>query len=94
MPGHPATAQAPEKALDRIVGEFFDTYVFGPDRAALVAAQLPATQADADADRDAARAALDQPHPAAMTRTQSSVTFVRRGGSSRRHPKPSDVTRK
>jgi site-specific DNA recombinase len=57
-PGHLPTVQAPEKTLDRIVGEFFDTYVFGPDRAALAAAQLPATQADADADRDAARAAL------------------------------------
>jgi site-specific DNA recombinase len=57
-PGHPATVQAPETVLDRAVGEFFATYVFGPDRAQLVAAQLPATQADADAGRDAARAAL------------------------------------
>jgi hypothetical protein len=57
-PGHPATVQAPEKILDRIVGDFFGTYVFGPGRAALVAAQLPVTQADADADRDATRAAL------------------------------------
>jgi site-specific DNA recombinase len=57
-PAHPATVQAPEKTLDRIVGEFAGTYVFGPDRATLVAAQLPATQADADADHDATRAAL------------------------------------
>jgi len=58
-PGHPPTVQAPEKVLDRIVGEFFDTYVFGPGRAALVAAQLPVTQADADAGRDATRHALN-----------------------------------
>ena len=58
-PAHPATVQAPEKTLDRLVGEFTGTYLFGPDRAALVAAQLPATQADADAGRDAARAALE-----------------------------------
>ena len=57
-PEHPPTVQAPEKVLDRIVGEFFDTYVFGPGRAALVAGQLPVTQADADADRDATRHAL------------------------------------
>jgi site-specific DNA recombinase len=58
VPGHPPTVQAPEKTLDRLVGDFFNTYVFGPDRAALVAAQLPATQADAQAARDADRAAL------------------------------------
>jgi hypothetical protein len=33
------------------VGDFFDTYVFGPGRAALVAGQLPVAQADADRDR-------------------------------------------
>jgi hypothetical protein len=57
-PAHLATVQASEKVLDRIVGDFFDTYVFGPGRAAPVAGQLPATHADAQADRDAARDAL------------------------------------
>src|SRR6202012_6007822 len=57
-PDHPTSVQAPEKVLDRIVGDFFATYVFGPDRAALVAGQLPVTQADADTDCDTTRTAL------------------------------------
>jgi hypothetical protein len=39
--------------LDEVVGRFFATRVFGPERAALLAAQLPATDAQAAADRDA-----------------------------------------
>ena len=55
-PDHPRTVQAPEALLDRITGQFFATRIFGPGRAALLAAQLPATDADAAAERDAAAA--------------------------------------
>ena len=57
-PGHPRTVKAPEKRLDQIVGLFFAEHVFGPRRAELLAAQLPATDAAAAADRDAQAAAL------------------------------------
>ncbi len=57
-PDHPRTVQAPELLLDQIVGAFFADRIFGPSRAALLAAQLPATDADAAADRDAQAAAL------------------------------------
>ncbi len=57
-PDHPRSVQAPETRLDQIVGEFFATRVFGSDRAALLAAQLPATDAQAIADRDAQESAL------------------------------------
>ena len=56
-PGHPRTVKAPETRLDQITGLFFAEHVFGPGRAALLAAQLPATDAAA-ADRDAQAAAL------------------------------------
>ncbi len=52
------TVKAPEANLDRIVGVFFRDHVFGPGRAQLLAAQLPATDAAAAADRDARLAAL------------------------------------
>ena len=57
-PGHPRTVKAPETRLDQIAGLFFAEHVFGPGRAALLAAQLPATDAAAAADRDAQAAAL------------------------------------
>jgi len=57
-PGHPRTVKAPETRLDQITGLFFATHVFGPSRAALLAAQLPATDADAAAERDTQTAAL------------------------------------
>ncbi len=57
-PDHPRTVQAPELLLDRIVGRFFADRVFGPGRAELLAAQLPATDADAAAERDAQAARL------------------------------------
>ena len=57
-PDHPRTVQAPETLLDQIVGQFFADRIFGPGRAALLAAQLPATDADAAADRDAQAARL------------------------------------
>jgi len=57
-PDHPRTVQAPEALLDRIVGQFFAEHVFGPGRAELLAAQLPATDADAAAERDAQAATI------------------------------------
>jgi hypothetical protein len=57
-PDHPRTVQAPETRLDEIVGRFFATRIFGPGRAALLAAQLPATDADAAAARNAEAARL------------------------------------
>ena len=57
-PEHPRTVQAPELRLDQIAGKFFYRRTFGPERAALLAAQLPATDADAIADRDAKLAAI------------------------------------
>jgi hypothetical protein len=57
-PGHPRTVKAPEKRLDQIAGLFFAEHVFGPRRADLLAAQLPATDQAAAAVRDAQAAAL------------------------------------
>jgi hypothetical protein len=57
-PDHPRTVKAPETRLDQIVGLFFAEHVFGERRAELLAAQLPATDAAAAADRDARAAAL------------------------------------
>jgi hypothetical protein len=57
-PGHPRTVKIPETRLDQIVGLFFADHVFGPRRAALLATQLPATDAAAAADHDAQHAAL------------------------------------
>jgi hypothetical protein len=57
-PDHPRSVKAPETCLDEITALFFKDYVFGPGRAALLAAQVPATDAAAAADRDAQAAAL------------------------------------
>ncbi len=57
-PEHPRSVQAPEHRLDQIVGEFFRDRIFTPARNELLAAQLPATDTDAAARRDAAAAAL------------------------------------
>ena len=57
-PDHPRTVQAPETLLDQIIGRFFADRIFGPGRAAMLAAQLPATDADAAAERDARAARL------------------------------------
>jgi hypothetical protein len=54
-PDHPRTVQAPELLLDQIVGQFFADRIFGPGRAALLAAQLPATDAAAERDAQAGR---------------------------------------
>ncbi len=53
-PGHPAPSKASGTRLDEIVALFFAGHVFGPGRAA----QVPATDAAAPADRDARAAAL------------------------------------
>jgi site-specific DNA recombinase len=58
-PDHPGFVQTPERILDEFVGRFFATRVFGPGRAELLAAQLPATDADAAAERDTQTAALN-----------------------------------
>ena len=57
-PDHPRTVKAAETRLDEIAGRFFAEHVFGPGRAGLLAAQLPATDAAAAAERDAQAAAL------------------------------------
>ena len=57
-PGHPRSVQISETRLDHFAGIFFATRIFGPERAALLAAQLPATDAQATADRDAQETAV------------------------------------
>ena len=57
-PDHPRTVKAPAARLDQITGLFFNDHIFGARRAGLLAAQLPATDAAAVADRDAAAAAM------------------------------------
>jgi site-specific DNA recombinase len=59
QPDHPRTVQVPEASLDKVAREFFATRIFGPDRAALLKAQLPATDADATERRDTQAAALN-----------------------------------
>jgi hypothetical protein len=57
-PDHPRSVQAPETLLNAITGRFLNDRVFTPRRSALLAAQLPATDADAAERRDTAAAAL------------------------------------
>jgi len=57
-PGHPRTVQVSEALLDKITGRFFRERIFTPGRAALLAAQLPATNPEAQARRDTEAAAL------------------------------------
>ncbi len=57
-PDHPRTVKALEKRLDQIVALFFKDHVFGPRRAELLAAQLPATDQAAAAARDQQETAL------------------------------------
>jgi site-specific DNA recombinase len=56
-PDHPATVRARETLLQAILAQFFDTRIFGPDRAALAAAAIPAP-ADAHRRRDTDIAAI------------------------------------
>jgi hypothetical protein len=53
-PDHPATVSVREDVLIERARQFFATHIFGPDRATLLAGQLPATAAE-----DAARRAKD-----------------------------------
>jgi site-specific DNA recombinase len=57
-PDHPRTVQVPESRLDQITGIFLASRLFSPGRAELLAAQLPATDAEATARRDQRAAAL------------------------------------
>jgi site-specific DNA recombinase len=59
QPDHPRTVQVPETSLDKAAGIFFATRIFGPDRARLLAEQLPATDADATERRHTQAAALN-----------------------------------
>jgi site-specific DNA recombinase len=56
--GHPRSVSVREDALLEVIRQFFAERVFGPDRAALLAADLPATAADDAARRDRQAAAL------------------------------------
>jgi site-specific DNA recombinase len=51
-PDHPSHIPVREDALLAAISQFFTERIFGPERAALLAAQIPA---DADADADAAQ---------------------------------------
>jgi site-specific DNA recombinase len=57
-PGHPASVLVREDLMAAHLAEFFDTRVFGPRRRELLAATLPAGDADAAARRDEETAAL------------------------------------
>ena len=56
-PGH-VHARLADKLLTKIIAGVLDQRVFGPDRAAMPSAQLPATAAEKTADRDRRAAAL------------------------------------
>lgn len=56
-PGH-VHARLADKLLTEIIAGVLDQRVFGPDRAAMLTAQLPATAAAKTADRDRQAAAL------------------------------------
>jgi hypothetical protein len=57
-PDHPRAVSLREDVLMPKVAEFFATWIFGPERRALLAATLPATPADQQAQRDKEAAAL------------------------------------
>jgi site-specific DNA recombinase len=59
-PDHPKTVRVREDALMQVIAQFLDQRVFGPDRAAHLAALLPATDADNTARREPQAAALRQ----------------------------------
>ena len=93
-PDHPRTVQAPELLLDEIVGRFFADRIFGPGRAELLAAQLPATDADAAARPGRPGRPAPGPHQADRDRAElpdpRTRTTPRRPGRhrSRRHARP------
>jgi site-specific DNA recombinase len=51
-PDHPTTVRVREDDLVQVIEEFFTTRIFGPDRKALLGAQLPATHAEETAQRE------------------------------------------
>jgi hypothetical protein len=57
-PDHPRTVSVRENDLLEVVRQFFAERVFGPERHALLREQLPASEAEAAAQRAADRAAL------------------------------------
>jgi site-specific DNA recombinase len=57
-PDHPRTVRVREDDLLTAVRQFFATHVFGPDRAAMLAARLPASAAEDNARRDQETARL------------------------------------
>ena len=57
-PDHPRTVKVREDDLLTVIREFFATHVFGPDRAAMLAARLPASAAEDNARREQETAAL------------------------------------
>ena len=57
-PDHPRTISIREDTLLEVIRDFFATRVFGPDRAALLAAELPATAAQDTARREKQATAL------------------------------------
>ena len=57
-PDHPRTISIREDILLEVIRDFFATRVFGPDRAELLAAELPATAAQDTARREKQAAAL------------------------------------
>jgi len=60
VPDHPRTVTLREDHLAAAVTQFIEEWLTGPDRAALLAAQLPATAADDQARRARRAAALDK----------------------------------
>jgi hypothetical protein len=60
-PGHPRSISVREDHLLEVIRQFFAQRIFGPDRAALLAASLPATAADVQASHDRQAAAPHQP---------------------------------
>jgi site-specific DNA recombinase len=58
--GHPRTISVREDHLLPAIHDFFATRIFGPDRAALLAADQPASAADEQARRDRQAAALNK----------------------------------
>jgi site-specific DNA recombinase len=57
-PDHPRTVKVREDDLLAVIRQFFATHVFGPDRAAMLAARLPATAAEDTARREQETARL------------------------------------
>jgi site-specific DNA recombinase len=57
-PDHPTTVKVREDDLLSELGDFFATRIFGPDRAALLAAMLPANAAETTARREKETATL------------------------------------